>query len=205
MATLNNRTGYLYFYKNIPDIFKQNVSSGSLVDPYSQQLNNSKKLFSQDLWIEKLTQDNGIEGQSYQSRFTRHFYPRYYSPGNLSVSCITNSQEKYQEMAMFIRSHHKFMANLPTSTYANAFDNGMSPFLMTLSIPNEGILMQGIVDSFNLNKKGVFDPAPKFNLNFIILYDSSTSKNASLGVQTKTWYESNIGDSLNIQKAEKNG
>lgn len=203
MASLKNRTGYLYFYKEIPTMFKEDASNAVLSSPLNNRVNLSKKLFKQDLWITRISQPNQLSGQSYQSRFTKHFYPRYYSPGNLSVECITNSQQNYQEVATFIRGHHKFMANLPTSTYAQSFQANISPFLMTLSIPNEGILLQGIVPSFNLNKKGVFDPAPAFNFDFIILYDSSRSSDAYVSSAVKTWQDIRVGDSLDVQREQR--
>lgn len=176
MLTETNRTGYISYY--------------------------SDKLYSQSLWVTNINQQNSLDGQSYQSKFTRHFYPRYYSPGEYTITCIASSQELYQQVAQFVRAHHKVLSSY-TLNATNQNPNIISNTFMNLIIPFEQINVMGFIENFKLTKRGVYDPAPSFSFGFIPLQDKTSKNNTGISQIIQRYYNSNIGDAADILEPAK--
>lgn len=127
---------------------------------------------SRKLWVTNLKQSNQLQGPKYTSRLTRHFYPRSYGPGPMMVTGRAESQEDYQDLAVFIRQHHEtVMTGEITPIYTDTHFIGGYRHLLQLVIPAEGIWLQGWVDRFTLSKYGNFDPAPTYTFSFFIAHD----------------------------------
>jgi len=180
MAHIDHPTGQLFYSYSVQTIGGE------------KSVRNPNIHLSQDLWIKKLAQDNSLQGESHQSRYSRHFYPRYYSPGDLQVSCIAPSQEFYQSVAFFIRRHQR------TISSASSLNLGEAPFLH-LQIPYENLYLKGVINKILLSKRGVFDPAPEFSFDFTILVDQSRSQDFFLSSAIKNWFDPNFGDPMDIQ------
>jgi len=126
----------------------------------------SPKINTQDtnkfyIFINKISQVNTLQGVRAQSVKTRHFYPRSYMPGNYQIEGIAKSQVDYQNLANFIREHHKknMIGGLDLTIDKNNVLRGYN-YLMRLQIPNEKIDAIGWIPKFSLDKKGVFAPVP---------------------------------------------
>jgi hypothetical protein len=146
------------------------------------------------LWIKRISQENSLEGKNYQSSQTRHFYPRVYAPGNLVVEGLADSQEDYQDLATFIRTHQKFI-----SSTQSQLKQGDNSYLLTLNIPSENLFLKGIVPKFNLKKLGVFDPVPNYNFEFIILANKNKLLNTTTTSQyINKWYDYSLGDAMDV-------
>lgn len=127
--------------------------------------------FTFPLWVMTLTQAHTLSGTTVQARWTKQFYPKAYAPGDMAVTGNCESQIQYQQMARFIRAHHKVLLQ-STEAFTRLDPNAASyRRLMLLSVPTESIMFRGWVPSFTLSKKGVFDPAPAYSFNFTVIFD----------------------------------
>lgn len=142
------------------------------------------------LWVMKVSQDNRLSGAKHQSRIKAHFYPRAHAPGNMMLSGRCHSQEDYQQLAKFIRIHHRHIINAPDTEMFHRFDNGNPGYLrlLRLSIPSENIYIRGWVDTFMIQKKGVFEPAPEFQLSFFIVFDH-LAQNFAISHRIRQYYD----------------
>lgn len=162
------------------------------------------------LWVTKIKQINKLEGKYGQSLLTRHFYPRSFGYGNLQITGIAGSsldptsnemidgQQTYQNLAQFIREHQTTLVS-----QLDLFNN----YLMNLQIFAEGIYVRGFVDKFTLTKRGVFEPAPEYNFEFIIVHwderDDDWNIPDSIGKQ-KNWFPTkNTVDILPFRSADQ--
>ena len=102
-------------------------------------------------------------------------YPRSYAPGNITVSGVCQSHTRYHELSLFLRKHQIAIINSPvTDRFARLSSGNTSGFkrLLQLSIPTEGMLVRGWVDTFSVVNKGHFDPAPEYSFCFFVVFDS---------------------------------
>lgn len=176
--TTKNQTGSLRYQKILPN--------GVIITP------------SISLWITHLQQDNQLVGPTAQSRNTRHFYPRSYGPGDLIIQGIAPDQHSYQELAAFIRGHQEYLLTNLKPTISSGNDKYISKYqgLLNLNIPSEQIYYFGWVGTFMLQKRGVFEPAPKWDFNFIIARDEN-SENVAISHAIKKQF---TGGDITVQK-----
>jgi hypothetical protein len=143
------------------------------------------------LWVMEFRQPYALSGSTAQSHLTRHFYPRAYSPGPMTIEgrCTPGpvkdvpayySDLYYQKLALFIRNHQKELV-----TTLLDFLRGDGPgfkTLLRLSITktpngnaNEGVIVRGWIESFTLIKKGRMNPGPEYTFDFQVIYDSQST------------------------------
>lgn len=145
---------------------------------------------SVQVYIEEFSQGLTLSGSSVQTRLNKQFYPRAFSPGNGVITARATSQNEYQRFAKFVRDHHITMINTP-STMAFTRGDSESPGyqrLMRLYIAGEGILWRGWIPNFTLNKKGVMEPAPQFQFEFYVVFDSHATDIYASRQITKLWW-----------------
>lgn len=134
-----------------------------------------KKKQRYNMWVMEYSQPHAVSGSSSQSKMYKHFYPRSYSPGNISVIGRVRDQHDYNNLAIFIRKFHQ---NLMAAPGASNLSNGRQIPLMTLFIADEGINVQGIVGSFEAGAKR-FNVAPEYRFDFTVIKDAH-SKNTDM-------------------------
>jgi len=146
-----------------------------------------------DLYIEEMSQSFDLSGTTAQTRLHRQFFPRGYSPGNLSMTARATSQDEYQTFARFVRDHQVTMVNTPGHMAFTSLDTNSPGYqrLLRLYIDAEGILYRGWIPSFTMRKEGVMAPAPSFTVDFFVVFDShATNIFASRQVQKLWWQQS---------------
>jgi hypothetical protein len=142
-------------------------------------------------YIERMSQPFTLSGASAQTRLRKQFFPRGYSPGNLSITGRVTSQDALQGLAKFIRDHHVTLVNTPGSMAFTRLDSKTPGYnrLMFLYVVGEGISYRGWIPRFTINKKGVFEPAPQFTLDFFSVFDQhATNIYTSKRIQ-KLWWD----------------
>ena len=155
---------------------------------------NSNQVLSQPLWVTKIGQDNQLQGVTHQSPTTRHFYPRSYAPGVISITAQAASQVEYQTIAVFIRAHQEMMITGGiVQIYTSASQVSGYQHLLQLIIPEEGMYLQGWINQFALIKKGVFDPAPIFQFGYNIARDYH-STNVEISHALRQWFTASNTD-----------
>ena len=129
-----------------------------------------------DIWVDVVSQTNQLSGESSQSRMTKHFYPRAHMPGNYVIEGTCESQSAYAKLAQFIRKHQLAMMNQPVGQdFSRIASHTGYRRLLTLSIPTESIWIRGFVPRFTIQRHGVFEPAPKFNFDFFVVFDQHST------------------------------
>src|SRR4051812_37178766 len=68
-------------------------------------------------WLERIEQTHEMNGQVIQSQTYQHFYARNYISGKISLTGRVRTQDAYDALAEFVRSHQLLMIN--TSGGAN--------------------------------------------------------------------------------------
>lgn len=138
------------------------------------------------LYLNELSAVYTLNGETAQSRWTRHFYPRTYAQGayNLTVHCT--SQEDLGALGTFIRRNHRaLIARAGNFAVNDPSDNGYKR-LMLLSIPDENIMARGWVPTITILKKGVFEPAPIVTFDFVVAFDHN-EQNFAVSRQVRDW------------------
>ena len=118
------------------------------------------------LWVMEVEQEIGMEGLSYQSRWTKRFYPRSFKQGPLVIKGRCASMADQTRLAFYIRKHQ-----LALVKHAGERFFSDSPFLMKFSLPSEDIFVLGFVPTFEIHKQGHFAPAPEYEIRFEVLFD----------------------------------
>lgn len=148
---------------------------------------------SMDIYVESMQQPFALSVNTAQTRLSQQVFPRAYSPGNLTMNAVTTTQDEYQTFARFVREHQVTMINTPGSMAFTSLDKDSPGYqrLMTLYIDAEGILYKGWVPTFTMTKKGAMVPAPKFTIEFYVVFDAHASNIfASRQVQKLWWQQS---------------
>lgn len=146
------------------------------------------------IWVMKIEQGHQLSGIAAQSAVTKHFYPRSYAPGQLTVSGRCRTEIEYQRLARFIRNHHRSIINSQYTNFARTSLNAPGyNLLLKLSIPDEGILIRGWVPNFSITKKGYFNPAPEYQMPFHVVFDPH-STNIVISHQIKKWFTPSAAD-----------
>jgi hypothetical protein len=124
-----------------------------------------------DLYVNTLAQPHRLTGASAQSRLAKQFYPRAYAPGNMTVEGVCRNEREYQQLALFIRQHHRVLINTANPImFTRAGTTGYNR-LLRLNVPSEGILYRGYIENFSVSKRGVFNVAPPFEFEFVVIFD----------------------------------
>lgn len=118
------------------------------------------------LWVYTLDQEIGMSGKTAQSRFTKRFYARHFKEEPMMIKGRCASMADQTRLSLFIRLHQRRMV----SESPHWFKKNDS-LLMKFSMPLEGIVLRGAVETFEIQKKGHKDPAPEFSISFSIYYD----------------------------------
>jgi hypothetical protein len=130
------------------------------------------------LFVEEVNQAQSLSVSTAQSRLFKQVYPRSHMPGNISIQGRAVSQGEFQRLGLFVRRHHKALISSPANinfTRLNINSPGYTRMLR-LSIPTEGIIVRGFVQSFKVRKRGVFEPAPTYNFDFVVIFDPHSTK-----------------------------
>lgn len=123
------------------------------------------------LWVMEYEQSHTLAGDEAQSKWFKHFYPRSYSPGAMTIRGRVPTQHRYDQLAKFIREHQEFMIRTPGAS--NIKDRVQLP-LMKLSFPSENIYVDGWINSFAAGAKR-FNTAPEFSFDFMVVRDNHSS------------------------------
>jgi hypothetical protein len=145
-----------------------------------------------NLWVMRLEQPHMLTGATYQSRTKRHFYPRSYAPGDITVGGRLPHEESLQNLSLYIRKHQRAVLNVPNAERFARVNPKAPGFqrLMRLSIPSENILVRGWIPDFSITKKGVFNVAPEFSFNFFVVFDN-TARDIGISHRIKKYYDQN--------------
>lgn len=162
---------------------------------------------SVQVYIEKFSQPLTLSGTTAQTRLSRQFYPRAFSPGNGNITARATSQAEMQRFSKFVRDHHITMVNTP-STMAFTRTDSQSPGyqrLMRLYIAGEDILWRGWIPNFTLSKKGVMEPAPEFSFQFYVVFDMHATNIYGSRQVTKLWWQQKAQEPVKVSggKVEK--
>lgn len=142
---------------------------------------------SHNIFITSISQAQTLDGSSAQSRNGRHFYPRAHMPGDVVVNGYCRSQESYQQLAYFVRHHQRLILNTPNDVRYQFPNSVGSKRLLTLDVPTENTHWRGFIKTFGMNKKGVFEPAPTYSFNFMVIFDG-TSENIGISNRVMRYY-----------------
>jgi hypothetical protein len=129
---------------------------------------STNRIFS--FWLERLEQTHEINGQVIQAQTYQHFYARNYISGKLALTGRVKTQEDYDQLAEFVRSHQLLMVN--TSGGAD-IGSKLLP-LMKLGIASENLYYTGWIDNFPAGAKR-FNPAPQFTTQFTVASDKHST------------------------------
>lgn len=140
-----------------------------------------------ELYVTGIEQSLQLDGSMAQSRRYRQFYPRSHMPGDIVVSGICKDQEDYQRLAYFIRHNQWAILGSPQGNFQPQFKTNINRMLL-LDIPTENNQWRGYVKSFGMTKKGVFDPAPTYNFNFVVIFDD-LAENFGISSQIRRYYK----------------
>src|SRR5581483_4672021 len=142
------------------------------------------------LWVNEISQDLNLGGSTSQSRLQQQFYPRSHVPGDLIIMGQCESQTEYQTLSRFLRGHHRVLMNTPAevSFSRNNLDSAGYQRLLKFFMPSEGLLVRGFASTFSIQKRGVFDPAPEFQIAFTIIYDLNAT-DIMISHQIKKYYD----------------
>lgn len=149
------------------------------------------KLRGLGLWVMEYSQEHSLGGSSSQSRWFKHFYPRSYSPGAITVTGRVRTQQRYDQVSEFIRDHQQVM--IQRAGYSNSGTKNQLP-LMRLSIPFENLYVEGWVNSFAAGAKR-FNPAPEFTLDFVVVKDNHSMNSEMRPASVlRSWWNGSIID-----------
>jgi hypothetical protein len=157
--------------------------------------NSSGKLLGLGLWVMEYSQTHDLGGSSQQSKWYKHFYPRSYAPGTITVSGRVRTQQRYDQVVEFIRGHQETMIQKAGSS--NAGTKNQLP-LLKLSIPSENLYVEGWVASIAGGAKR-FNPAPEYTFEFFVVKDAH-SMNTDLRPASvmRSWWNGSIIDAGEI-------
>lgn len=141
---------------------------------YTDDTTNVKQTYR--MWVNEVAQTHTLAGTDSQSKLYKHFYPRSYSPGDVSITGRVPLQKDYDNLGEYIRKHHLVL--MRSSGLSNTGSPNSQIPLMRLAIPSEGLYVEGIIKTFRAGAKR-FNVAPQFNFDFIVVKDAH-SKNADL-------------------------
>jgi hypothetical protein len=144
-----------------------------------------------NVYIETFTQPLQLSGSTQQTRLSRQFYPRAFSPGNGQIGARATSQDELQRFSKFVRDHHITMINTPSSMAFTRGDSESPGYqrLMRLYVVGEDILWRGWIPNFTINKRGVMEPAPQFNFEFYVVFDEHATDIYASRQITKLWWQ----------------
>lgn len=128
-----------------------------------------------NMYVMEYSQPHALSGAAQQSKLFKHFYPKSYTPGDITVIGRVVSQDDYNNLAVFIRGFHLNLMNAGGSSNAS---NGEQIPLMHLYIDGEGINIDGLILSFEAGAKR-FNVAPQFTFDFTVIKDAH-SKNSDM-------------------------
>lgn len=131
------------------------------------------------LWLNKVSQEHSLQGETHQGLLSNHFYPKSYSPGDYQLTGYHDGQGDLQELALFIRGHHEALiehvGGFNTQNRSIAQNSSAFSLLMYLTIPSEGIACRGWVASFTITRMGVIERTPNFSFPFTVIYDTHSA------------------------------
>lgn len=148
--------------------------SSSSYNSFLKYTNIQGKTLTYNMWVMEYSQTHALAGTSAQSKMFKHYYPKSYSPGNVSVIGRVRTQSDYNNLGTYIRNFHITLMN--SSGRSNAGSKQLP--LMMLFINGEGLNIQGIPASFQAGAKR-FNVAPEFRFDFMVIKDAH-SKNADM-------------------------
>lgn len=122
-----------------------------------------------NLWVMEYSQPHHLAGSDAQSKLYKHFYPRSYAPGNITVKGRVPDQEVYDNLAKYIRSHHELLMD-PRVSGASNLNSGTQLPLFSFGVPSEGIAVQGFIVNFEAGAKR-WNVAPEFTFDFTVIKD----------------------------------
>lgn len=141
-----------------------------------------------DLKVTSIAQPLTLDGSSAQTRTKKQFYPRSYVPGDIAVEGICDSQDHYQQLALFIREHQLSILNANRSERFNTPTSTAGyQHLLLLDIPTEQLQNRGFIKKFGMDKKGLLEPAPKFTFNFTVVFEPN-ARNFALSSRVRRYY-----------------
>lgn len=156
------------------------------------------------LWVMKIEQGHTLSGQSAQSKNMKHFYPRAYSPGDISVSGRCEDETEWQKLAYFIRAHQRNLINTPFDERFARINTSNPGYkrLMRLSIPDEAMSVRGWIDTFSIAKKGFTNVAPEFSFDFFVVFDY-TATDIGISSRVQKYYDLDLGVQAKKGSAKK--
>lgn len=141
------------------------------------------------LYVDVVAQPLSVTGSTAQARLSRQFYPRAHSPGDITIQGRCLTQSDLQRLGLFVRQHQRTLINTPGSILFNRINTSSQGYrrLMKLYVAREGILVRGFIPRFTIEKRGVFDPAPKYTFNFTVVFDPY-AENIGVSAATRKYY-----------------
>lgn len=137
------------------------------------------------LYVDSIEQPHELTVNTSQTRWAKQIYSRAYMPGDIAVSGRCLSQDDLQSLGLFIRLHHRALLNTPTSQAFTNPDSAGAQRLMKLSIPSERVIARGFIPSFQITKRGVFEPAPTYQFSLTVIFDASAATIVASRASTK--------------------
>lgn len=128
-----------------------------------------------NMYVMEYSQPHALSGSAQQSKLYKHWYPKSYSPGDITVVGRVRDQTDYDNLAVFIRGFHQSL--MSAAGRSNAANGNQIP-LMRLYIDGEGVNIDGVIKSFKAGAQR-FNVAPQFTFDFTVIKDSH-SKNSDM-------------------------
>lgn len=122
-------------------------------------------------WLEIMEQGHEMAGTSHQSQMYQHFYARSYVGSAVSLTGRVKTQEQYDLLGEFVRSHQLTMVS--ASGGANVGSGTALP-LMRLGVPSENLYYTGWINAFEAGVKH-FNVAPQFLTSFQVAQDKHST------------------------------
>ncbi len=144
---------------------------GSLSYAAAAANNTNPPVQTHNIVITSIEQSLQLDGSTAQSRRARHFYPRSHMPGDIVVNGICRNQEDYQRLAYFVRHNQWAILGTPNGNFQRQQQANVNRLLL-LDVPTENNQWRGYVKTFGMTKKGVHDPAPTYQFNFVVIFDN---------------------------------
>lgn len=123
------------------------------------------------VWVMEYEQGHTLAGEEAQSRWYKHFYPKSYSPGVMTIKGRVPTQHRYDQLATFIRDHQEALIRAPGAS--NIAGQSQLP-LLKFSLPSENIYVDGWVNTFEAGAKR-FNTAPEYTLDFVVIRDNHSA------------------------------
>lgn len=127
-------------------------------------------------WLEVIEQGHEMSGSMAQSQLFQHFYARSYVGGPISLTGRVKTQEQYNLLGEFIRTHQLTMVS--ASGGSNVGNDTVLP-LMRLGIPSENLYYTGWINAFEAGVKH-FNVAPQFITSFQVAADKHSTNELTI-------------------------